>query len=1053
MALRVSWVRYGRPSAEALHAAVAAAKGGEPLAPVTVVVATNAVGVAARRLLAGGSLGPVCGRGVGLAAVAFLTPSRLAELLAAPTLAGGGRRPVSTPVVAAAVRAVLGGDPGVFRPVAAHPATERALVGAYRELRDLSPAALDALARTGVRAADVVRIAKAAHAGLAAGWYDEEDLMTAAADLLGKRAVRGALGPLVVYLPQRLNRAAVTMLGAAGRRGDVTVLAGATGDPRADAEVLASVAQLAPPPLPPSDRGGVVAPARTRIVTTSDADDEVRAAVRAVVDAARAGTPLGRIAVLHASPVPYARLADEHLAAAGIPTNGAAVVPVAQRVAGRWLLDLLALPACGYRRQDVLAWLAAAPVWHDGKRAPVVAWERLSRQAGVVAGRKEWDDRLATLVADLEARADAAGADPESPSWLAEQARRDARRAGALRAFVLSVVDDLAAAAVAPRAWPVHARWAGGLLRRMLGAESRRRSWPEAERAGADRVEVALERLAALGPVEGPVGLAVFTRTLELELEGDLGRSGRFGEGVLVAPVALGVGLDLDLVVVLGLVEGSFPTTVTDDPLLPDAERVATGGELPLRRQRVQRDHHQLLAALAGARRHVLAVPRGDLRRSSERVPSRWVLDLASELAGRRLWTADLLGTTAPWVEHVASFDAGLRRLAPPATEQEHRLQALLAGQAATDAVAVAGAGVVGARRSPAFTRFDGNLAGLPVPSPAAVVVSPTGLERWAVCPFSYLVESVLRARAVENPEEELSMSPLHKGSLVHEALERFVTEILERPERQQPAAGAPWPPDDRARLAAIGAELCDRYEARGLTGRPLFWRRDRARLLAELDHFLDVDDHHRRTHRSRPVAAELAFGFPSAPLDAVPLRLPDGRSVRFRGRADRVDRAEDGTLHVVDYKTGSARDVEKLCADEPDLRGTKLQLAVYGVAGALHAGTPGAAVQSEYWFVSDKGRFRRIGYEVTPEVLERVGRTLATMVDGIEAGLFPARPTPGSTRFWVDCPACDPDALGVVELRRRWERKRLDPAVATYADLAEPLDLGPGDALEVVDG
>ena len=1053
MALRVSWVRYGRPSAEALRAVVSAAKAGEPLAPVTVVVPTNAVGVAARRLVGGGSLGPVCGRGVGLAAVTFLTPARLAELLAAPALAGEGRRPVSTPVVAAAVRAVLEADAGVFGPVAAHPATERALVGAYRELRDLSPAALDALARTGARAADVVRITQAAQTRLAGGWYDEVDLMRAAAGLLGRRKVRAALGAVVVYLPQRLSRAAVALLAAAGRRDDVSVLTGATGDARADAEVLASVARLAPPPLPPSDSGGVVGVGRTRIVTTSDADDEVRAAVRAVVAAARAGTPLARIAVLHASPVPYARLAAEHLAAAGIPANGAAVVPVAERVAGRWLLDLLALPACGFRRQDVFAWLAAAPVRHEGKPAPVVAWERLSRQAGVVAGRKDWDHRLATLGADLEAQADEAEADPESPSWLAEQARADARRAGALRSFVLAVVDDLGVAAAAPRAWPAHAEWAAGMLRRVLGGESRRRSWPEPERAAADRVEAAIERLAALGPVEGPVGLGVFTRTLELELEGDLGRSGRFGEGVLVAPVALGVGLDLDLVVVLGLVEGSFPAPVTDDPLLPDAERVATGGELSLRRQRVQRDHHQLLAALAGARRHVLAVPRGDLRRSSERVPSRWVLELASELAGRRLWGADLLGATEPWVEQVPSFDAGLRRVTPPATEQEHRLRSLLAGEPATDPVAVAGAGVVSARRSAAFTRFDGNLAGLRVPSPADGVVSPTGLERWAVCPFSYLVEGVLRARAVENPEEELSMSPLHKGSLVHEALERFVLETLERPEHEQPAAGAPWRPEDRARLAAIGAGLCDRYEARGLTGRPLFWRRDRARLLAELDHFLDVDDEHRRSHRSRPVAAELAFGLPSAPLDAVPLRLPDGRSVRFRGRADRVDRGEDGTLHVVDYKTGSGRDVEKLCAEEPDLRGTKLQLAVYGVAGALHAGTPGAPVRSEYWFVSDKGRFRRIGYHVTPEVLERVGRTLATMVDGIEAGVFPARPTPGSTRFWVDCHACDPDALGVVELRRRWDRKRLDPAVAPYAELAEPLDPAPGDTLEVVDG
>src|SRR5579859_261404 len=87
MPFRLHWVAYGRDAAEALRSTVASAKDDEPLAPVTVVVPSNHVGVAARRLLASGRVGSCCGRGVGLAAVAFLTPYRLAELLGAPALA------------------------------------------------------------------------------------------------------------------------------------------------------------------------------------------------------------------------------------------------------------------------------------------------------------------------------------------------------------------------------------------------------------------------------------------------------------------------------------------------------------------------------------------------------------------------------------------------------------------------------------------------------------------------------------------------------------------------------------------------------------------------------------------------------------------------------------------------------------------------------------------------------------------------------------------------------------------------------------------------------
>jgi ATP-dependent helicase/nuclease subunit B len=118
MALNVEWVRYGRPAAHLLRQAISGAKAGDPLTPVSVVVPSNQVGVAARRLLASGELGPICERGSGLAAVSFLTVYRLAELLGAAPLAAEDRRPVSTPVLAAGLRGVLAADPGVFAPVA-----------------------------------------------------------------------------------------------------------------------------------------------------------------------------------------------------------------------------------------------------------------------------------------------------------------------------------------------------------------------------------------------------------------------------------------------------------------------------------------------------------------------------------------------------------------------------------------------------------------------------------------------------------------------------------------------------------------------------------------------------------------------------------------------------------------------------------------------------------------------------------------------------------------------------------------------------------------------
>ncbi len=1054
MSVDARWVRYGRPAAEELRAAISSAKGGEPLSPVSVVVPSNYVGVATRRLLASGSLGPLCDRGTGVAAVSFVTVYRLAELLGARRLAASGRRPVSTPVLAAAMRTALAGQPGMFAPVAGHAATETALISAYRELRDLSGPALDVLAGRSARAADVVRLHRTARAILEPAFYDEEDLLDAATTTLREDAAEVTrLGAVIVYLPERLSLHGGQLLGAVAGPSELVVLAGTTGDAGADAEVERSVRRIAvttsTPPVAeqPLD---VVAVGRTRIITVSDCDEEVRTAVRVVVDAARAGTPLDRIAILHASPEPYARLAHEQLFAADIALNGAAVMPLTSRVLGRTLLGLLALPARGFRREDVFTWLAGGRLRHDGHAISVSAWERISREAGVVAGRDDWDRRLTTFAVAQETRAERVEDDPDAPSWRAETLRAKAAGARAMRDFVLGLVDDLAAAATQQRSWGERVAWARNLLRVLTDDAHHRATWPHDERKAAERVESALDRLSTLDAVEPSVDLDVFTRTLELELETDLGRVGRMGEGVLVGSVSMGVGLDFDLVVVLGLAEGLFPSPTRDDSLLPDHERARTGDELPLRSQSVEDQHRQLLAALAGARSQVVFVPRGDLRRNVERVPSRWILQIASALAGERWWSTDLWSADEEWITNVASFDAGIRRMGFAATAQEHRLRSLMVHgstrlsvpvlAAAGDDALGSGAEVVAARRSDRFTRFDGNLAGSALPSPAERVTSATRLESWASCPFAYLMRNVLQVEEVENPEDELQITPRDKGSLVHQALEEFILEVLARPEPDRPGPHERWSPSDRARMVSIGGRVCDDYEQRGLTGRPIFWQQDRRRIIADLLHFLDADSFYRESHGMRPLAAELEFGFPGAELGTVSLELPDGRAVSFRGFADRVDVAEDGRLHVLDYKTGKVDPYRGLSEENPDANGQMLQLAVYGQAARHRYGTPGTPVRAEYWFVSSRGRFERVGYSVTADVLAHIGETLQAMVNGIEAGVFPPYPTAQSTSIRVECPYCDPDAMGVAELRRQYEHKQADTALDAFVKFVHPL-------------
>ena len=227
-----------------------------------------------------------------------------------------------------------------------------------------------------------------------------------------------------------------------------------------------------------------------------------------------------------------------------------------------------------------------------------------------------------------------------------------------------------------------------------------------------------------------------------------------------------------------------------------------------------------------------------------------------------------------------------------------------------------------------------------------------------------------------------------------------FVREQLEN--GQVPPPGLPWSQEQRHRLLEIGMELCEEAETQGLTGTPVFWHHDRHRIMTDLERFLSEDFNQRRLHRVTATASELAFGMPDGELDAVAVPLPSGRTVRFRGRADRVDQGAGDALLVTDYKTGKSDPYKDLDEDsrnfDPVLRGTRLQLPVYGLAAQAHIDNPAAPVTAQYWFVTSDQQFKAYGYRLNRRVMDRFRTVVDTITDGIEAGVFCDRPQPDRT-------------------------------------------------------
>jgi ATP-dependent helicase/DNAse subunit B len=133
--------------------------------------------------------------------------------------------------------------------------------------------------------------------------------------------------------------------------------------------------------------------------------------------------------------------------------------------------------------------------------------------------------------------------------------------------------------------------------------------------------------------------------------------------------------------------------------------------------------------------------------------------------------------------------------------------------------------------------------------------VSPTRLEDYAACPFSYLLRHVFGLEATDEPERAATISPQDRGSLVHALLWQFLSDAAR--DGTLPLTNA-----HRPRLEAVASAHFAEFERRGVTGYPMLWRIEQERLLADLRQFLDREIKGRSSFS--PAYFEVRFGMPA---------------------------------------------------------------------------------------------------------------------------------------------------------------------------------------------
>ncbi|TSD96346.1 PD-(D/E)XK nuclease family protein [Gordonia rubripertincta] len=790
--------------------------------------------------------------------------------------------------------------------------------------------------------ADLLRIHRATTERLTSSYYLQHEAYSVAAERLDK------LGALIIYHPAAHTPAEQALLRELQRRGETI------------------------------DANTHVAP--TQVIHSSDADDEIRAVVRLVRKHLASGVPGHRIGIFYGTEDPYLPLLHEHLTAGHIAFAGPECHTLVDRPTGRALLGLLALDHDTMPRRELFTLLAEGALRRpelDDTPITQPQLERLTRSDEPIVGGADWE-RLTRVGAHEKHHA----------------------RAAAVYSYVRRLQADLRALVDAPD-WATVAEHLNTLLDTYFRT-------PKRETAAADLAAIRAD-CAGIALMDGIAPQPTAARVLDavsIRLNAHRGMHGTSGAGVTVAPIASGVGRDLDVCVVVGAAEGIVPAPRRDDPLLPP-ELIGITARDHMERQRLAFAG----AVSAGRTERVVTFPRGNLRGGAEKVPSRWLLPALADLASRDVDVVNWQRATedSPQIVAVESFDVAAQRAderigASAASDTEWRLRELAAVPADSrrgaldDPIINRGMHMRSDRLNGRFTRFNGNLSSVSeLITTFDQPVSPTGLELWVQSPYQYFLEHILRLRALDDPDEIAQIDALTRGTLIHTILERYVRETMD---------GAQL---DLARLRIVAAEVLDEAQANSPGWLEQLWAKDRGTIMRDLDEWF-THDHADAADGWQPTHAEADFGLDAQGSHEVSLALGENR-IRFRGQIDRIDRHHGGRIRVTDYKTGKADKYKDLAETTPTNSGLQFQLPVYG----LFARTFGADVEARYWFITSKGKFASVGYPVTDDVVATLIDDMTLVHKSIRAGYFPPKI---EDTHW-DLPVID--LLGRAGLRRAW--------------------------------
>ena len=271
------------------------------------------------------------------------------------------------------------------------------------------------------------------------------------------------------------------------------------------------------------------------------------------------------------------------------------------------------------------------------------------------------------------------------------------------------------------------------------------------------------------------------------------------------------------------------------------------------------------------------------------------------------------------------------------------------------------------------------------------LVVSSSRLELIAFCPYLYFLKFILK---ITPPQEMIKdpgvwLDPSEKGIIFHQIFEIFYKEL-----KEISPAGTFVSPSYKSHWHILeDIVISHLVQKREKLAPPnnLVYKHESKEILESCRFFLHCEEE--KYKGEIPAYLELAFGTRDnqneelGKIKAVELSLPSGKSISFQGKIDRIDKLDEDTYRIIDYKTGTPYEFRRRKYFQ---NGKQIQHALYALSLKKILAKTGISdfpkiKEAGYYFPTLKGQGRQYFYgeERRNQVLEIIDLLLDIVAQG----------------------------------------------------------------------